>query len=148
MATGEVQVQNASRPSSSFEKAITGCFVLYLVSLLTTLAGCEGFGWILFTLTLVYAVLNKNQDSSGAKIFFSLGADKPFVALCTIVFIGYFFSAASDANFWKIVGGMRWGLFDVCNCGRFSHDASFREGIYPPHDRRDDRRSPRDPNVF
>lgn len=94
------------------KRALSVSFFLYLVSLLTSMAGMEIFGWLTFTLAM--AVTWKERKSvevaEEGKAFFGLGADWIYLALVIIVILGYLINAAPDAEFVFMIGCMRWGL--------------------------------------
>jgi len=107
------------------KKALSISFFLYLVSLLTSMAGMEIFGWLTFTLAMAVTWKerksnNEERKNSGAdvaedavkggKAFFGLGADWIYLAMVIIVILGYLINAAPDTDFVFMIGCMRWGL--------------------------------------
>jgi hypothetical protein len=93
------------------KKALAVSFTLYLMSLLTAMAGVEMFGWLTFVLAIA---MNFQEIRAGRTnfrdAFFTLGPDAAYFALVGIVLLGYFINAAPDAKFVNIIGGIRYGM--------------------------------------
>jgi len=93
---------------TNFHRAIAVSFSLYLISVLTTMAGMEIFGWLTFTLALAYAITFRNELNLKT---LRLGPpDFGFVFLLIVVLLGAIFKAGPEASVWTILGTQRWIL--------------------------------------
>lgn len=97
------------------KKALGVSFFLYLVALLTSMAGMEMFGWLTFVLAMAVSVQERlkggpERQPETRPAFFALGADWFVLALVVIVVLGYLFNSAPDTDFVFMIGSMRWAV--------------------------------------
>lgn len=92
------------------KKIIPYTLLLYILSLLTSMAGMEIFGWLTFFLTSALLITERNQAETKHILRFFTLIDIAALVFLAVVMLAPLINTPPPFNYWEIVGRSRWVL--------------------------------------
>ena len=99
--------------SKMLKKIIPYTLVLYAVSLLTSMAGMEVFGWLTFLLTCVLLYSERQNPETSKVLHFFTPADAAALVFLAVVLLAPLVNTPEPYNYWDIIGRGRWVLLFI-----------------------------------